>query len=491
VADASLGVAIPVGFYGKLPLLGDFVGRRVPVTIIEVWDAWMQSALSASREAGGEGWLDMYLTAPMWRFFAQAGTLHEQAIAGVVFPSVDRVGRCFPLTVFARLPGTAEGLVVATNCSDWFERVEDLVLAQFDEASLDLEGFDAALLALTPRLEACLAASAPQAREFPASIDVGLELLHVPLGGQADIGHAALSWLDGMIRDREPASIHWWSSGSARVRPSWLITRGLPEPTAFGALLSGAWQQWPWTSCDTSMATDALLPSGPRLHMESAGTTHPGKTRSENQDAWMARPDLGLWAVADGMGGHEQGSLASQMTRDALNNVAPASGFASLLAAVRGAIKEVNDYLFAMSVRRVNPTTSGTTIVALLLQGTTAVCVWAGDSRLYRLRDGQLEQLTKDHSDEGEGEVNNVITRAVGGHPAIDLDQISFQVRVGDRFLLCSDGLYRETMPDDMARILSQGDALTAVDELRQHVLEGRATDNLTAIVVDAQPAAD
>jgi protein phosphatase len=87
--------------------------------------------------------------------------------------------------------------------------------------------------------------------------------------------------------------------------------------------------------------------------------------------------------------------------------------------------------------------------------------------------------------------VNNVITRAVGGHPEIDLDQISFQVRVGDRFLLCSDGLYRETTADDMARILSQGDALTAVDELRRHVLAGRAMDNLTAIVVDAQPAAD
>jgi type VI secretion system protein ImpM len=476
-----------VGFYGKLPLLGDFVGRRVPAALLESWDAWMQAALASSRSAGGSAWTDVYLTAPMWRFFAQPGALHSQPLAGVVFPSVDRVGRCFPFTVFAQLPATAEGLVVAATCTDWYERVEDLVLAQFEDASLDLDALDAALLALTPRLDAGLAASAPQTREFPRRIDGGIELLHVPLGGQANLGPAALSWLNGMIREREPTSVHWWSSGSAHVRPSWLITRGLPEPAAFGAMLNGTWGQWPWVSCDTS-ATATLAPSAPLLHMESAGTTHPGKVRSENQDAWMARPELGLWAVADGMGGHDQGSLASQLTRDALNNVPPATGLAPLVHAVSVALKDTNDYLFSMSMRPVNPVTSGSTVVALLLHGTTGVCLWAGDSRLYRLRDGRLEQLSKDHSDDGEGESNNVITRAIGGHEQLDLDQVSFAVAVGDRFLLCSDGLYRETTDGEIAQLLRSGDALSAVEALRAHVLRGSASDNLTAIVIDAQP---
>jgi type VI secretion system protein ImpM len=281
--------------------------------------------------------------------------------------------------------------------------------------------------------------------------------------------------------------VYWWSSGSAHVRPSWLITRGLPESAAFGAMLNGSWRQWPWASCDTS-ATSMLVPSAPLLHMESAGTTHPGKVRPENQDAWMARPELGLWAVADGMGGHDQGSLASQLTRDALNNIPPANGLAPLVQSVSGALKDTNDYLFAMSMRPVNPVTSGSTVVALLLHGTAGVCLWAGDSRLYRLRDGRLEQLSTDHSDDGEGESNNVITRAIGGHQHLDVDRVSFAVAVGDRFLLCSDGLYRETTDAEIAQLLSSGDALSAVEALRAHVLRGAASDNLTAIVIDAQP---
>jgi len=156
--------------------------------------------------------------------------------------------------------------------------------------------------------------------------------------------------------------------------------------------------------------------------------------------------------------------------------------------AVSGALKDTNDYLFSMSMRAVNPVTSGSTVVALLLQGNTGVCLWAGDSRLYRLRDGKLEQLSTDHSDDGEGESNNVITRAIGGHQQLDLDQISFVVAVGDRFLLCSDGLYRETTDAEIAQLLRSGDALSAVEALRAHVLLGSASDNLTAVVIDAQP---
>ncbi|MGL6222230.1 MAG: type VI secretion system-associated protein TagF, partial [Steroidobacteraceae bacterium] len=454
-----------VGFYGKLPVLGDFIGRRVPDKLLQTWDAWMQASLAHSRSGGGEGWLDVYLTGPMWRFCAHPGTLDTNAVAGVVFPSVDRVGRCFPFTVFAQLPASADSLVVAASCSDWFERVEDLVLAQFEDSSLDLDGLDAALQALTPRLQAGLAAHDSSSWAFPTGLVDGQAPLHLPLGDRADITGAALGWLSAMIRARESNQIHWWSSGSVHVRPSWLLTRGLPEPAAYAAMLTGAWRQWPWTSCDTSVAAVAATPATPSLHVESAGTTHPGKLRSENQDTWMGRPELGVWAVADGMGGHDRGSLASQLTRDALNNVAPTAGLAPLLQSVRAALADVNDYLYSMSLRPVNPVTSGSTVVALMIHGVSGACVWAGDSRLYRLRAGRLEQLTQDHSGD-EGEASNVITRAIGGNQYIDLDQVSFGVQVGDRFLLCSDGLYRETPDTDLARLLASGDALSAVDAL-------------------------
>jgi serine/threonine protein phosphatase PrpC len=261
-------------------------------------------------------------------------------------------------------------------------------------------------------------------------------------------------------------------------------------------MLTGNWQDWPWASCE--LASAGATSSAERLHMESAGSTHPGKVRSENQDAYVALPEWGLWAVADGMGGHEAGHVASQMVRDALAGIGPQASLASGVSAVKAALAGVNDYLHSMSLRRVNPVVSGTTVVVLLTQGATGICLWAGDSRLYRLREDTLEQISVDHSEEEEGTGDdgmprraNVITRAVGGRDDLELDQLSFDIRLGDRMLLCSDGLYRELSQEQIAELLRSGDAISAVETLKTHVLRGEAADNVTVVVIDAQPDAD
>jgi type VI secretion system protein ImpM len=493
-----MNTEVAVGFYGKLPSLGDFVGRHVPEQMVERWDAWLQESMAASRTSLGERWLDFYLTAPMWRFFAHSGVLGQQPVAGIVFPSVDRVGRYFPLTVFAMLPSDAVGLIVADRCASWFERVEDLVLAQLDDESRDVEDFEEALADTAARLTADLDSTAgrPWSRGFPDASGDELDCLHIPLGERLDVGPAALAWLDRMLMRATRARVYWWSSGSNLVRPCWLVTRGLPEPIAFGSMLTGNWQDWPWASCEPASAG---APSATvRLHMESAGSTHPGKVRSENQDAYVALPEWGLWAVADGMGGHEAGHVASQMVRDALAGIGPQASLASGVSAVKAALAGVNDYLHSMSLRRVNPVVSGTTVVVLLTQGATGICLWAGDSRLYRLREDTLEQISVDHSEEEEGTGDdgmprraNVITRAVGGRDDLELDQMSFDIRLGDRMLLCSDGLYRELSQEQIAELLRSGDAISAVETLKTHVLRGEAADNVTVVVIDAQPDAD
>lgn len=179
-----MSTAIPVGFYGKLPMLGDFVGRRVPERIVEAWDGWLQRAVAASQASLGERWLELYLTAPMWRFFAHRGVLAEQAVAGVMFPSVDRVGRYFPFTVFASLPDDAVGLIVADRCAGWFERVEDLVLAQLEEESRGVEDFEQALSATGAILESALAAVSRSSWRtgFPELNGASPDHLHLPLG---------------------------------------------------------------------------------------------------------------------------------------------------------------------------------------------------------------------------------------------------------------------------------------------------------------------
>jgi type VI secretion system protein ImpM len=489
----TLAAMPSVGFFGKLPSVGDFVRRRVADGVVEVWDRWLQESIASSRDQLGERWLELYLTAPMWRFFAPAGTLDVLPVAGVLFPSVDRVGRYFPLTVFARLPEHSSGLVVADRCAAWFERVEDLVLSQLEDDDHSIDGIDEVLSSTAEQLMAGLQAVpvhlAGMRFEEPGGRLTGCQQLS--LGERVEIGPTALAWLDQLIDRSQRGAMYWWSSGSASVRPSWLITRRLPEPRAFAAMLSGAWGEWPWEPGDRH--DSGTLLGAPPARFESAGTTHPGRVRTENQDAYLARPQIGLWVVADGMGGHSSGQLASQSTVDALAGLEPRAGFPDLVRAVRETLGEVNNHLLSLSRRAVNPTVIGTTVVVLMVRDGMGVCLWAGDSRLYRFRDGELEQMTLDHSEATEDPVHgvnggsNVITRALGGHDEVELDQRTFDVQPGDRFLLCSDGLYRELDAAALRALLERGGATPAVVEsLLQRALQGSALDNVTVVVVDA-----
>jgi serine/threonine protein phosphatase PrpC len=175
----------------------------------------------------------------------------------------------------------------------------------------------------------------------------------------------------------------------------------------------------------------------------------------------------------------------------------PATDFETLIDSVVSTIERVNGELHQMAEARQRSGVIGSTVVALLVhESGQAVCLWAGDSRLYRLRDAVLEQLTDDHSEAGEASEasghaprSNVITRAIGGRDGLELDQLSFDVRLGDRFLLCSDGLYRDIQPARIGELLQHGDAATTVETLIEHALRGEAADNITVVVVDAQPS--
>ena len=175
------------------------------------------------------------------------------------------------------------------------------------------------------------------------------------------------------------------------------------------------------------------------------------------------------------------------MVCDALAEVVPDSSFEDVVESVRERVCEVNEQLVRAATRSVNAVSSGSTVVALLARGTRCAVLWAGDSRAYRWRGGQLQQLTRDHSlAEAEGAVSTAITRAVGGEPTLLLDLFRDRVHAGDRFLLCSDGLTR-TVPDAQIRAwMEHEDIRGAVDGLIKATLEAGAPDNVTALIVEA-----
>lgn len=227
--------------------------------------------------------------------------------------------------------------------------------------------------------------------------------------------------------------------------------------------------------------------------------THPGARRSYNEDTFVDRPDLGLWAVADGAGGHEAGEVASGMIRDALIAIPTNLGAGQLLAEARTRLLSVHHALREAAEQRGPDVMMASTVVVLMVRDSFFAVLWAGDSRVYLLRNGDLSQLTRDHSlvqdmvdngeissDQAEAHPHaNVITRAVGaGEGDLALDKVTGQVQPGDRFLLCSDGLSKTLSDAEIARLLSVPDGVPPSDMLINAALAHLASDNVTAVVV-------
>ncbi|WP_253798438.1 PP2C family serine/threonine-protein phosphatase [Rhodovulum sp. P5] len=229
-----------------------------------------------------------------------------------------------------------------------------------------------------------------------------------------------------------------------------------------------------------------------------SAVTHTGRVRKINEDSILSLPDHRIWVVSDGMGGHEAGDFASQTVTAAVAALPPDMGPKEMMRALRGAIHDAHAQILAESERSARGVI-GATVVALILTDDHFAAFWAGDSRLYCLRDGELDMLTHDHSvladlvlsgamtwEEAERHPeSNVITRAVGVGDPLELDKIRGDVRPGDRFLLCSDGLTKHLGLADLAAVLRAEPMETVAEKLVSRALEGGGTDNISAIVVD------
>lgn len=241
------------------------------------------------------------------------------------------------------------------------------------------------------------------------------------------------------------------------------------------------------------MFDDTLVEENLRPTYRSAGLTDKGRLRPTNQDAFFDSSGAALWAVADGMGGHRDGDVASRMVCEALESFRPHAQLEDSVDDLRQRMSDVNARLYAASVRAINPVQSGTTVVMMVAQRTSCALLWAGDSRAYRLRESKLVQLTTDHTwaselhlDEDHGEeADHAITRAVGGEATLLLDVRRERMRVGDRYLLCSDGLTRELTNAKITELLAAGDVDQAARALIDATLAHGALDNVTVIVID------
>ncbi|MEW7854634.1 type VI secretion system-associated protein TagF [Pseudomonas chlororaphis] len=209
------------GFYGKLAGRGDFIHRGLSPTFIERWDAWLSAGMAASQAALGAAWLDAYLVSPLWRFAVAPGLLGSEAAVGVMMPSVDRVGRYFPLTIALQLEAETDLGALVAGPDDWFEAAEALLLSTL-EPEAAVEAFEAAVPALGRPV--CSA----QVPGMP-----GLE-------GQVRFAATTAAARGTVLMQHacEGASL-WWGKGSGRVAAGLLRCQGLPAAQDFSGFLLG------------------------------------------------------------------------------------------------------------------------------------------------------------------------------------------------------------------------------------------------------------
>ncbi|SEK03174.1 protein phosphatase/serine/threonine protein phosphatase Stp1 [Cribrihabitans marinus] len=226
--------------------------------------------------------------------------------------------------------------------------------------------------------------------------------------------------------------------------------------------------------------------------------SHVGLKREVNEDAVLALPDAGLWLVSDGMGGHAAGDYASRLIVDMVAAMPAGMDPSDRLGALREAIGRAHGLIRSEAEAR-GGQTIGATVASLLLANGHFVGLWAGDSRIYLLRAGEIRMLTTDHSfvaalvqsgemswDEAEHHPqSNAITRAVGVGEELELDKVRGPVQSGDRFLICSDGLSKYAPFAVLQKALAEMPIETVADKLIQIALDGGGADNVTVVVVD------
>lgn len=236
--------------------------------------------------------------------------------------------------------------------------------------------------------------------------------------------------------------------------------------------------------------------ASPDADFETGCISHTGKVRQANEDNFLLRPEYGLWAVADGMGGHENGALASATVVAALEAVGTADSAPALLAMLEDGVLKANETLREEISRR--GATMGATLVVLLVHARHFACLWSGDSRVYLVRGGRITQVSRDHTEVQEmvdrgmltpeeakrSPRRHVITHAIGVHETPELDLENGEIADGDAFLLCSDGLTEHVTDAEMLQAVEAGGAQDACDALLALTLQRGARDNVTIVVV-------
>jgi len=236
--NAELQAGLQMGLYGKLPAYGDFISRNLSSSFITPWDEWLQHFISGSQEQIGEDWLNIYLTSPIWRFTLSPGVIDNNMWAGLMMPSVDRVGRYFPITIVKPFHSNVTPVSFMLQQTQWFDAVEALCLTALDE-SIDADELVAAIDEVEVTCN----------ENYHPTYNLG-EMGPMLFGLQSAQGEHTNDALPYMLNSALTTGLSsfslWQTAGSELICPVLFSCQGLPPIGGIGSMLDGQWQQRNW-----------------------------------------------------------------------------------------------------------------------------------------------------------------------------------------------------------------------------------------------------
>ncbi len=227
------------GLFGKLPAHGDFVMRHLPQTFVSVWDEWLQHYIAGSKEQLGEDWLNIYLTSPIWRFVFSSGVIDQHVWAGIMLPSVDRVGRYYPLSIIRALPEETIPLEFISLQGDWFSAIEELCLHALN-GEMKVDDLSSEINALNLSTGSSYSHHTRQNGDSETALQINMEY-------EEQMPGSVYPFLFNVLLQKTFASYGvWTTTGSERVEPCLFLTQSLPSIGGMPAMMDGQWQQWGW-----------------------------------------------------------------------------------------------------------------------------------------------------------------------------------------------------------------------------------------------------
>lgn len=226
-----------IGLFGKLPAHGDFVQRNLSATFTNVWDEWLQHFIAGTQEQLGENWLDIYLTSPIWRFVFSSGVIDENNWTGIMMPSVDKVGRYYPLSIVKKLPQDVNPLEFIQYQTSWYKDIETLALDAL-ECEIMIDDLMNELDALSVDHKSDYSRSGFNLDSDAFQFDMEFE--------EQSISTVYPLLLDAVMTKTFQSYSVWQTTGSDLIKPSLFATQGLPSVQKMPAMLNGDWQGYTW-----------------------------------------------------------------------------------------------------------------------------------------------------------------------------------------------------------------------------------------------------